>query len=68
MNTRNKLKICLIILASVWIMIHVFVLQDYNNLSWEINGSGYLGIIGMSCVIFSMLVSMKNSNKNKMKR
>jgi hypothetical protein len=62
----QKFRIGLAFAAAIGIVFHV-VFLDYQNLGFRSNGGSYLGIISLSLVMASMVISYRHQNKSNQK-
>ncbi len=62
----KKTRITLIVFAAIVIAVQL-VHMNYNDLSWGVNASAYIGISSMVLVIIAMVVSNKHDRKNQAK-
>lgn len=58
----KRIRIIVIAIASLVLIGHLSEM-NYNDFSWSANGSSYLGIIAMSCIILSMILAGRSESK-----
>ncbi len=62
----KKNRITLIVFAAIVIAVQLFHI-NYNDLSWAVNASAYIGISSMVLLIIAMVVSNRHDKKNQAK-
>jgi hypothetical protein len=60
----KKFRIGLMIIASIMIMVQLIYI-DFIDLSWSKNAGSYLGIVSMTLLIISMILSNIHDQKNQ---
>ena len=63
---NNKFRYTLALVAKSVIVIHLTILVDYSDLSWDNNSGSYLGITSMLLLIFAMFSEIKRVNKEEL--
>jgi len=61
----NKLRIILILFATILIAFTLVFYTDYSDLSWSNNRGSYLDFISMLLLIIAMISSIISEKKNK---
>ncbi len=58
-KTMRIIPKVILVVSIIFIIINIFMV-NFDDLSWSVNKSAYMGIFSMVCVAISMVLSLKN--------